>query len=137
MMTSVLNARARALEFESSMTAKLPGAGLDLWAWQLRAACRGTDGSWFFPPEREQEKARSKRIAKAKAVCARCPVMAQCRTYAMTVGEPFGVWGGLCEEERQQSAGPSNSPSGARERELAASRRGGPISARRRAARAG
>jgi len=33
-----------------------------------------------------------------------CPVIADCRSYALKVGEPFGVWGGLCEEERPQTA---------------------------------
>jgi hypothetical protein len=33
-----------------------------------------------------------------------CPVIADCRAYALQVGEPFGVWGGLCEEERPQPA---------------------------------
>jgi WhiB family redox-sensing transcriptional regulator len=73
------------------------------WNWQQDAACRGTDGSWFFPPERERESARNKRLARAKAVCMQCPVMADCRAYALQVGEPFGVWGGLSEEERPPS----------------------------------
>jgi hypothetical protein len=30
--------------------------------------------------------------------------MADCRAYALQVGEPFGVWGGLSEEERPQPA---------------------------------
>jgi WhiB family redox-sensing transcriptional regulator len=36
----------------------------------------------------------------AKAVCATCPVIAQCRAHAIAVQEPYGIWGGLSEEER-------------------------------------
>jgi WhiB family redox-sensing transcriptional regulator len=39
-------------------------------------------------------------VAQAKAVCARCPVLAQCRRHALVLPEPFGIWGGLTEEER-------------------------------------
>ena len=37
----------------------------------------------------------------AKSVCARCPVVAQCAAHALTVREPYGVWGGLSEDERE------------------------------------
>jgi WhiB family redox-sensing transcriptional regulator len=87
---------------ESPITARLPGPSLVRWGWQQRAACRGMDEAWFFPPDRERAKARSARVARAKAICATCPVMAACRAHALEVGEPFGVWGGLCEEERGQ-----------------------------------
>jgi WhiB family redox-sensing transcriptional regulator len=28
-------------------------------------------------------------------------VIAQCRTHALAVGEPYGIWGGLSESERE------------------------------------
>ncbi|WP_162237328.1 WhiB family transcriptional regulator, partial [Aeromicrobium sp. Leaf272] len=34
--------------------------------------------------------------------CARCPVIEQCREHALTVQEPYGVWGGLSEAERRE-----------------------------------
>ncbi len=37
----------------------------------------------------------------AKAVCARCPVIAECAAHALQVREPYGVWGGLTEDERE------------------------------------
>ena len=37
----------------------------------------------------------------AKALCARCPVVAECLDHALTVREPFGVWGGLNQTERE------------------------------------
>ena len=89
---------------EAVTTARPPETAPARWNWQQDAACRGTDAAWFFPPERERESARTKRIARAKTVCRQCPVIADCRAYALKVGEPFGVWGGLSEDERPQAA---------------------------------
>ncbi len=75
--------------------------GTEGWRW--RAACADSGDVPFFAPDREQAKARVSRIARAKAICARCPVMAQCRAYALQFREPFGIWGGLSEDERDQS----------------------------------
>lgn len=82
-----------------------PPATTDKWDWQLQAACRGMDDTWFFPPEREQAKARRSRISRAKAVCATCPALAACRDFALDNGEQFGVWGGLSEDDREGFAG--------------------------------
>ena len=30
-----------------------------------------------------------------------CPVLAQCRAHALQVREPYGVWGGMTEDERE------------------------------------
>jgi WhiB family redox-sensing transcriptional regulator len=46
-------------------------------------------------------------IAEAKAVCARCPVLAECRRDALTAHEPFGIWGGLTVEERDALLAPA------------------------------
>jgi WhiB family redox-sensing transcriptional regulator len=43
------------------------------------------------------------RHQKAKAVCAKCPVVAQCREHALRFGEDFGTWGGLSEDDRDLS----------------------------------
>jgi WhiB family transcriptional regulator, redox-sensing transcriptional regulator len=71
--------------------------------WQLEAACRGSDAAFFFAPnyfERREEK--DAREAKAKALCAVCPVRERCLDYALAIREPHGVWGGLNEFERRQ-----------------------------------
>jgi hypothetical protein len=34
-------------------------------------------------------------------MCRQCPVVAQCRAHALAVGEPYGIWGGLSESERE------------------------------------
>lgn len=70
--------------------------------WRHRAACRGADASWYFAPnyfEKRQEK--NAREAKAKAVCAGCPVRVDCLEYAIRLREPHGLWGGLNEMERR------------------------------------
>ncbi len=70
--------------------------------WQEKAACRGPLGAVFFPPpitERKREKLA--REAKAKDICRDCPVLVECRRYALSIREPHGVWGGLSEQERR------------------------------------
>ncbi|MFF8283759.1 WhiB family transcriptional regulator [Streptomyces albus] len=88
---------------------RLPGPNADLWDWQLLAACRGVDSSLFFHPEGERGAARSAREASAKEVCMRCPVRAECAAHALQVREPYGVWGGLTEDEREELLGRARS----------------------------
>jgi WhiB family transcriptional regulator, redox-sensing transcriptional regulator len=40
-------------------------------------------------------------VAMAKAICGTCSVLTQCRDYALATRQPFGVWGGLDEDERR------------------------------------
>lgn len=79
---------------------RLPGPVADLWEWQLDGACRTADPRLFFHPEGERGPARRDRDAAAKAVCSGCPVLRECRQHALTVREPYGVWGGLSEDDR-------------------------------------
>lgn len=83
-------------------TSRLPGALLENWKWQQTAACRGMDASVFFYPPNERARARDRRGAIAKAICRRCPVIAECLAHALEVREPYGVWGGHTEDERAQ-----------------------------------
>jgi WhiB family transcriptional regulator, redox-sensing transcriptional regulator len=80
---------------------RLPGPVADLWEWQLDGSCRDADPTLFFHPEGERGAARRNRDAAAKTICATCPVMRQCREHALTVREPYGVWGGLSEDDRR------------------------------------
>ncbi|MDP4666820.1 MAG: WhiB family transcriptional regulator [Candidatus Nanopelagicales bacterium] len=80
---------------------RLPGPNADFWDWQLDSACRGLDSDIFYHPDGERGSARERRVATAKAICAACPVMAQCRAHALKTKEPYGVWGGLGEEDRE------------------------------------
>ena len=78
----------------------LPGPALNTWDWQANGACRGKDSSFFFHPDGERGRARAMRENRAKSICKDCPVLAQCRRHALQVGEPYGIWGGLSESER-------------------------------------
>ena len=80
---------------------RLPGPNADFWDWQLDSACRGLDSDIFYHPDGERGSARERRVSTAKAICAACPVMAQCRAHALKTKEPYGVWGGLGEEDRE------------------------------------
>ncbi len=75
------------------------------WDWQLAGACRGMDVDAFYHPPRERNRHRERRIAQAKAICAHCPVITQCRQHALESREPYGIWGGLSEEERADILG--------------------------------
>jgi WhiB family redox-sensing transcriptional regulator len=79
---------------------RLPGAIAEHWDWQLAASCRGMDVGHFYHPPDERNSAREQRIAEAKKVCHRCPVIAECLDHALRVREPYGIWGGRSEDER-------------------------------------
>lgn len=73
----------------------VPGPG----RWAAWGACRDQDPDLFFPvgaagPAMAQ-------IARAKAVCGRCPVRSSCLGYALAAGQDCGVWGGTTAEERR------------------------------------
>ena len=50
----------------------------------------------------ERGPARTHREVRAKQVCRACPVIEQCRRHALSAHEPYGVWGGLSESERDE-----------------------------------
>ena len=64
--------------------------------WRQRAACRDHP-TWMFFPSRGD----TATTAKAKAICARCPVSTECA--ASFSGERFGVFAGLSAGERRRA----------------------------------
>lgn len=56
------------------------------------AACRGRDLDLFYAES-------GPAVTKAKASCAVCPVVRECRDWAVT-REEFGIWGGTTARER-------------------------------------
>ncbi|WP_432509937.1 WhiB family transcriptional regulator [Kineococcus sp. SYSU DK001] len=80
---------------------RLPGPVADVWEWQLEGSCRQADPNLFFHPEGERGPARRNRDAAAQAICGACPVLEQCRRHALKVREPYGVWGGMTEDDRE------------------------------------
>ncbi len=83
-------------------TRRLPDPVTETWDWQMHGACRGMDSSFFFHPERERGPAKAHREARAKEICRTCPVLEPCRRHALATQEPYGVWGGLSESEREK-----------------------------------
>ena len=62
-------------------------------------ACQGM-GEWpFFGADAEGADARARRVGLAKAICAGCAAVLQCRSFAVRTGQAFGIWGGLSEQE--------------------------------------
>lgn len=59
-------------------------------SWWSEARCRDGNGalSHLFFSEELQD------IARAKLICAECPVLAECLEGALERREPWGVWGG-------------------------------------------
>ena len=86
---------------------RLPGQHTDSWDWQIRGACRGVDSTVFFHPDFERGPERANRDAAAKTVCHRCPVIEECRTHALRVREPYGIWGGLTAQDRHEILHPT------------------------------
>lgn len=66
-----------------------------LTSWRREAACREMDTDVFFPLTDEE-------AGPARAVCATCPVRAECLEFALASGQHDGVWGGLTETERRR-----------------------------------
>lgn len=66
-------------------------------AWQEKAACRGADPEWFFSAAPDE-------VLAAKAICAGCPVRAQCAGHAQAEPEHYGVWGGIDLDEQRRAA---------------------------------
>lgn len=80
---------------------RLPGPIADIWEWQYQGSCRDADPGIFFHPEGERGQARRSRDSKAIEICQSCPVLLQCREHALSAQEPYGVWGGLTEADRE------------------------------------
>ena len=58
-----------------------------------------------LPPTGRAGHERETRINNAKAVCRTCPVRTECLEHALKIPEPYGIWGGLSEDERAQLLG--------------------------------
>ena len=75
------------------------GLGADSELWRERAACRGYATDVFFPGIDHPD------VQRALAVCHGCEVRTQCLDYAVGTRQPFGVWGGMTEDQRRDLRG--------------------------------
>lgn len=69
-------------------------ANVDDEPWRQRAACAELDSETWFPPKGGDKGALAKRI------CRHCPVQFECLQFALKIGTPDGVWGGLSPDQR-------------------------------------
>lgn len=76
-------------------------------SWMARAACRGRT-ELFFGIAGERPERRARREARARLVCAECPVLLACREAARENRES-GFWGGESEEDRAAAGFPPRS----------------------------
>jgi WhiB family transcriptional regulator, redox-sensing transcriptional regulator len=76
--------------------------------WQQLAACRTSELDLFFPISAKGRSALD--AARAKTICAGCPVRSPCLDYAQATHQVYGIWGGLTEEERHQLGSRPQSP---------------------------
>lgn len=74
--------------------------GLAFEEWMRKAICSQTDPELFFPP-------KGGNAAPAKRVCFRCPVIVECRAYALSRTDLDGIWGGTTPTDRQRLRGAS------------------------------
>ena len=70
-------------------------------SWMSLGACRSEDPELFFPAA--SAGAAPRQVRSAKAICARCPVQANCLSYALITGQDEGIWGGTTWAERWPS----------------------------------
>ena len=66
--------------------------------WRERGACLLVDRELFFPLSTAA--GSQPQITAAKRICARCQVRGTCLDFALSTGQPNGIWGGMTEEER-------------------------------------
>jgi WhiB family redox-sensing transcriptional regulator len=62
-----------------------------------RISCRDVDPEVFYPVSYRNETA----VSMAVSICDECPLKTACGVWAVKVGEPHGVWGGLTPEQRR------------------------------------
>jgi hypothetical protein len=77
-------------------------------AWMADAYCRriardpATRARVMFPdPPGHKQTGTDAGVDRAKAICRRCDVQAECLAYALNTGEDYGVWGGMSADERR------------------------------------
>ena len=76
-----------------------PAASCDGTSWREWAACRSYDPEFFFPIGKTGRAIAE--IQRAKAVCAACPVRAECLAFALETHQDYGIWGGCDDDERR------------------------------------
>ena len=68
--------------------------------WRQHAACYGQNTNLFFPDRGDNHAL----VLQAKKTCLACPVLTECRTYALgfQASKLPGIYGGLTQHERKR-----------------------------------
>lgn len=65
--------------------------------WIDQVACTPADEHIMFSE-------LASKVARAKAICATCPVSQKCLAFALTENIEFGIFGGMTPDERKELA---------------------------------
>lgn len=68
---------------------------LEFHSWVAEAVCAQVDPDLWYPDHILAS-------GPAKALCATCPVQAECLTAALDQDEQYGVWGGTTPRDRRK-----------------------------------
>lgn len=79
---------------------RMPTSFTSTGNWRAASACLRADPDLFFPISSAGRAIIQ--IAKAKEICARCPVRRQCLEFARAHEPLYGIWGGTTFEERER-----------------------------------
>jgi len=70
----------------------------DAVKFSQKGACSNDefDPDWWFPQEKAGKSnwSRTPDANKARAICAHCPILEECREYALQYEGIYGIWGG-------------------------------------------
>lgn len=72
--------------------------------WHDDALCGAVGNGWddFYGVNNDQAMSR-REVARAKAICADCPVRQPCLADALRRDDEWGVWGGYTPKERERA----------------------------------
>lgn len=79
---------------------RLPKAIIESYDWQYDGSCAELPSDIFFLPDNLRAQAKLLHESRAKQICGGCPVRQRCLEHALSVKEPYGVWGGTSPEDR-------------------------------------
>jgi WhiB family transcriptional regulator, redox-sensing transcriptional regulator len=86
--------------------------------WRSAGACLSADPDLFFPISSSGPAERQ--IARAKRICAGCPVRRECLEFALSSNQIHGIWGGTTADDRQRERRRQRRAAAAARRRLAA-----------------
>lgn len=100
-MTSVSHPKPAVVQHIPRLRRHDAEATQQAWDWQLAARCRGMPSQVFFAADGERGGRLLEFEHRAKRICRSCPVLLQCRSYAVEAEEPYGIWGATTPKERR------------------------------------